>query len=673
MSRYGQLGGIRGLRAQFQIHGAAHPLRALLPGGQVEQAQGFPGQTQGHFQVAAGEGGGTLQPFQRLAALGHPALGQGETSGGHADRPHGCREGAGQMGLHLGLGLRAGEPEAAGIHRSIQAEGPGLAFEVHVHAALQRQWAGGRGGPGAQLRQAVGDAHVGRAQAVAEYVHEEIRRCGGNADAEHLGLLGHGLAFQQDAVERPVQPDPAAAGAVEGQVQVGRLEPLLNRQAGGAVGHVQLILAAGHVAPGEPEVPVGVAGPLFQIDVRNPQHVPVDAHVGLEQVGPGPVPAGVADGDLALELEPAVRRPVDPGLHLGGARHVHGRLLAGGVGHADVPGQEHPGHILGVRGHAGLGFDRRHPVPAQGAASLAMDDQLRKFQVHRRSLEPAVLQVEGQAADLLAGLQELARTMEAQAAQLGQGPGRPGQSGRQACFPLETQAELLEETGAGVARHRRQRDGVGLELELVAGPGGPVAAGLQPAFRRGPGQPLQADLGGAAPGCDLEAAGAQGQGLGLQPAPLDRAVPGGLVQRAVDLGLEIQQARGGGLGRAGQPLDLDQVQVAAGLQLQEAIEVAIAALERQAVGPQAQLAVHRLQLLVGDVGGQRQVAQDRILALAEDDPRHPGFHPQLVGRPALAGELEAEITAWQPPGGFPHVGLAVGDLQAVQLEPGGCG
>jgi hypothetical protein len=142
-----------------------------------------------------------------------------------------------------------------------------------------------------------------------------------------------------------------------------------------------------------------------------------------------------------------------------------------------------------------------------------------------------------------------------------------------------------------------------------------------------------------------------------------------MVQGAVHLGLEIQQAgSGGGPRRADQALRLDQVQMAVGGEVQLPLPVLETALELQPVVAQAELAQRHLQLLVGEAAGEGQFAADGAGALSEGDPGHPQVHLELVGGPAAAGDLELEIAPRNAPGRFPHMGLAMADLQPVQPE-----
>ena len=166
----------------------------------------------------------------------------------------------------------------------------------------------------------------------------------------------------------------------------------------------------------------------------------------------------------------------------------------------------------------------------------------------------------------------------------------------------------------------------------------------------------------------------QGHVADLQSLGLERAGPGQVRHGTGQAGLERQTAGGGG-GRRGirHALGLRQVQASAGLQVQAAGGVAVAALEIQLVAAQAQVAVLHCQVLLGEIGGEFQDALDGPLAPVQAEPGHLQVHPQLVGAPALAQDMEAAVAPGQAPGRLPHMGLAVADLQVVQTDRGGGG
>ena len=208
-----------------------------------------------------------------------------------------------------------------------------------------------------------------------------------------------------------------------------------------------------------------------------------------------------------LSWSPPPGSPADPRLDLGGARHVQRGVLSGGVASCRCPRPAAP------RPHPRRPSPRwPGPGPPVSPCGPKVPEALPWKASSGRSRSTAGAwkwfdaQIDLKPADPLAGLQELAGAVEDQPVQAGDVPRGLGHSGRQGGLPGETGADVLEEAGAGVARHRGQGDGVGVELEQVAGPGGPVAGGLQAAVSGSPDQLLQADLGGGALDRGLEAA-----------------------------------------------------------------------------------------------------------------------------------------------------------------------
>ena len=667
----GQLLGVGGFLPQVEFQGPGQLTRPALGGIQAEQPFGFARQAQPRLQGAPGEGERTFQSVQALIALGQAALNEGEGAGGQLDGPQGGGERPVQAGFHLGLEMRSRQFQHLGIHGSTQSHLPGVALDIHVHGALERQGSGRGALSGPQVLQAVGDPHVGGLEPQAFEIQGEIGRGRGNADAVRFALLGAGLAFHHDPVERPVQPDPAAADAVQGQVAlVSRLEPFPDGQVQCLVAHVKLVHAPGQVGPGEPKIPRGLAVALVQHDAGDLHYVPVDGHVAAQVVGHRSVPARILDGQVAGEVDAALGCPAEPGLGGGLARHVHGDEPAGRVLHADVPGRQHPGHVGGIGGQAGIALQAGQPGLAQSARGAALEFQFRQVQGHLGGPDAALLQIQAQAAHPPPTLKEIARPVEGQLLQVGDGPWGPGPVGREAGFSGKPPHQILEEAGTGVARHRSQGDGLGVELEQGSALGRPGAFGVQPAILGIPGEPVQADPGGVPRGGGGQIAGVQRQALGLHVLALDRAGPGRGGERTLGMALEVHPSRGGG-GDRQEPLDLDQIERAGGVQVQSALQEAQTALEGQLVAAQLQPALVHLQETVGDVGGHRQVALEGCRALAQGNAGHAQVDPDLVWAPALAGGLEVEIPPGDAPGRFTHAGLAIADLQPVQPDQGG--
>ena len=452
-------------------------VRTVLHRIQLQQLLGLAIQAQAHLEVAGLEPGRADQPGQGLVALDQPALAEGQAAGRHLQRPQGGGEGAVQVGVHQGLHLRARQTQHHGVQVPGHGHLPGAPLGVHGHAAEQGQGTVGRGlgiRAGVQVRQLIGHPHIRGLQPVALQVHEEAGRGGGDMQAIDLGLFGHALAFQENPIERPMQPDPAAAGAVQGQIaQVGGPEPFPHRQPIGPVAHIHLVQVRGLVGPGEPQFPETLALALVQFDLRNAQHIPVDVHLGPEPVRLGPVPAGRLYLRLTLELQAIAGAPADPGLEPGRAGHAQGDPPAGRIPGADVPGRQHLGHMAGVGGQFGFPLQSGHPGDSgpphgQTAGGMAVQLQFRQHQVHLGGLQPVVLKVQVQSAHPLAVPLEQTGAVDAQLPQSGQGPGLAAPPLGQAGLPGEAPHQVLEEARAGGTGQRRHGDVLGVHLQPAA-------------------------------------------------------------------------------------------------------------------------------------------------------------------------------------------------------------
>ncbi len=674
-----QLGRIGGIGAQVHREASGGPVRALLHRLQVHQFLGLPGQPDMRLEPAALEQGRGFQALDGLVPLGDAAPGDLHLAGRDADGAQRGGVGPVQVHVHLGLEQGPGQSQQLGIHPALQVHLPGFLFQVHVQGALEGQRPGGSARVRVQVLLGVRHPHAGDLQPFPVDVHGEVRLHGRHLQAEHLALLGLALTLHEDVVERPVQAHGAAAHAVHRQVpQVRGPQPFPDGQARGLVGHVDLVAALGQVRPGEPQVPGGAAVPFAQGNIRHPQHVPVDAHRGRHAIRPGSVPAGLFHVHLAAELDAGARLPAEAAGNLGAASHVQGRQLSGRALHADPPGQEHSGHVPGVRAQVRLRLHAVQPVPSQDAGRRALEGQFGQVQLHLGDPQPAFLQVRRQAAHLPVPLQELAGGLAGQVLQSGQGPGHAAGSGRQLGLPGKLRHQPLEELRPGPARRRGHGDVPDLGFQPVAIPGGPGAGCLRLAVRAGPFQVFQAHLPGPAPGREGEPARLQGQPLGAQALALQGSGPVQGLRGARRLALEIHLAPGlRGPARPCQALGLHQVQVPAGGHVDDVPWEKVGSLETQAIVPQPRLAPLHVHLAFGQVGGHRQVPCQGLPRLAQDHAGDPQLHPHLVGHHAPAGHLEVEIPPGQAPGGFPHLHQAVPDLQPVQAHlrraaAGGC-